>query len=279
MLDKVKVLFLVVLYEQNFKTSETLKTLIQIQDQLQNSSLIIWDNSIIPQTNLQEIKSNYPKIKNIEYFANSNNTPLSKVYNYIFENKLAGSEYVTILDHDTFLTESLIKELLTITSQRSYNLILPKIFCDGILISPAKLYYFKGFYFKSIPANKIKSKFLTAINSCMTIKVAYIVENNFRYDENLKFYGTDDNFMKTFQENCDYAYILNSKINHKLNYFSEEPIKKKVWRFQNMMFGVIYLNKHNLILKLTTTAYVFLISIKESIKNKSLKFIYFKWKS
>jgi GT2 family glycosyltransferase len=277
--EKLKIIFLIVLYEKNFETSQTLKSLIQVQKKINYSSIIIWDNSKLPQTDINEIKNKLSDINNIEYFSNSMNTSLSSIYNYFFENKIKGYDYITLLDHDSILTDNFIIELLDVAVQKKHNLILPKIISNGKLVSPAKLFYFKGKFFKKLTQNVIKTKFLTAINSGMTIKASYIIETKFRYDENLKFYGTDDNFMKTYQKHCDHAYVLNSKIKHELNYFSNEPNTQKVWRFKQMMFGIIYLNDDNVFLKFITTLYVFLISIKECIKNRNLNFIYFKWKS
>ena len=279
MYKKKDILFLVVLYEQDFKTSITLKSLIKIQNLLINSSVFIWDNSVLPQTNYTEINSQFPKIEKVEYYTNSNNTPLSTIYNYMLDKKVSDFNYITLLDHDTNLTENFIKELLDTTNQNNYNLILPKIYYNEKIVSPAKLYYFLGFHFNEITINKISTKYLTAINSGMTIKTSYISDHKFRYDENLKFYGTDDYFMKTFQKNCKYVYVLNSKIYHTLNYYSDEQLSKKVWRFHQLMFGIIYLNKDNFLLKFLSYSYVFIKSLKESFKYKSLKYIYYIWKN
>lgn len=274
-----KILFLVVLYEQDFNTSQTLKSIVKYQDLFANSSVIIWDNSKEAKTDIEEINSKLNKILDVEYFTNSINTPLSQVYNFIFENKIFEHDYISLLDHDSELTKDLIYELLKVTSQKTHNLILPRIIFNSRIVSPAKLYFFKGIYFKKILDNQISTRYLTAINSGMTIKTSYLINTKFRYDENLKFYGTDDYFMKFFQKNSDFVYILDSKINHTLNYFSDEPITKKVWRFKQMMHAIIYLNDESFVLKLLTSIYVFFLSIKESISNRSLKFILLIWKN
>lgn len=277
-----KNLILIILYNRGIHNSETLQCLQQNRDELYSSDLLIWDNSPLPAVSLPELQKAFSGIS-VDHKHTSENYGLSKIYNEVINNYLQTHNYLILLDHDTSVTKTYLQEINTLsagTTLGSPYLLLPVIKFGQKIVSPARLYHFLGKYFEKLPQGAYPTKHLTAINSGMAISFDYFRESGFRYDEYLLFYGTDDYFMKKFQQYADECYILQSKIEHSLNYFdADEPIDKKAHRFREIMKGVIYLNRSGLVLKISAKTYVIVKAIRESIKHKSLKFLNVVWKS
>lgn len=275
---KAKNIFLVVIYNKDLISSETLSSLMRLKSVLKEVDICIWDNSSNPTVNQQEIKNAFKDVNNVFYYASGENVSLSRIYNYVINHYLINYKYLTIFDHDTYVTYEFLSELLITTKKLKHDLILPKIVSNGRLVSPARLYYFLGSYYDKIDTNLKIDKYLTAINSGMTIRSEYFFKTGFQYDENLRFYGTDDYFMKRYCENLNPVYILNSLLTHQLNYYTDEELEKKVWRFREIIDGLIYNNSTNFFLKFMAFTYSVVKSIREAIKHRSWKFLFFTWK-
>jgi GT2 family glycosyltransferase len=274
----MKSIILVVLYNRDLETSETLQSLIKNKDVLSNVDIFIWNNTSDPKIDPSLLQGIFGNI-DVFYHSDGINTSISKVYNHLIGNYLCNYKYLTILDHDTTITDTFLTELLSAMEQEKANLILPRILSRGKIVSPAKLYFFLGSYYKNIDVDFIKAKHITAINSGMTIRSDYFFESGFRYDENLDFYGTDDDFMISYCKNDSRVQVLRSTLEHDLNYYSDEDVERKAWRFNQFTKGLLYNNRHMPVLKLLAMSYVLILALRESIKYRSLKFFYLKWKN
>lgn len=97
-----------------------------------------------------------------------------------------------LLDQDSIFGPEYFQEFYNAEKRSNVDLFLPKIMHKGRIISPTKIYYAKGFYYKEIASGFISSKKLGAINSGMIISSKYLIRTRFSYDIRLGNYCTDD---------------------------------------------------------------------------------------
>jgi hypothetical protein len=208
--------FLVVLYKMSLSESPTLRAIVDYFPSNDNRysdecELIIWDNS--PISCEQELDA-FRQSTSLEvgFVHSPQNTPLSKVYNHVSRD-LKNSEYLTLFDQDSFLSAAFFTELRK-AQLECWPLILPKVECNGVLISPGTRFFAKGKLLKHVMQGVIASKNLLAINSGMSVQGK--VFKNITYDERLMFYGTDTYFMKQYEKYFPHAYLLDATIHHSL---------------------------------------------------------------
>ena len=174
--------------------------------------LVIWDNSPYFQgeeVNLIKNKLRFPVL----YRHTPENLSLSVIYNMVAK-EIKDEEYLVLLDQDTLLPGEYFQELGTL-QERGYPLILPRVYCNGKLVSPGKRFFCKGRLLKDISPGVISSKNLLAINSGMAIR-----GNVFKvvlYDERLRFYGVDTYFMRQYEKFFKEAFVMASKVKHSLS--------------------------------------------------------------
>lgn len=207
---------LVVLYKTAPNSSPTIQSIIDFYsakrlDCCDEYEMIIWDNTPQSQAEtLEKLRASCPI--QIRYISTPKNTSLSKIYNTV-AGELQDDEYLTLLDQDSFLPKEYFIELREVQSS-GQQLILPRVKCGGILVSPGTRFFCKGKLLKDINPGLTASKNLLAINSGMSAKGS--VFKKIPYDERLMFYGTDTYFMKQYEKQFSHAYVLNATLNHSL---------------------------------------------------------------
>jgi hypothetical protein len=195
---------------------------------------------------------------NIDYVHTPENLSLSKIYNTV-SSEIEINEYITLLDQDTELSTEYFLELARLQNQGE-TLILPKVACGEIIVSPGKRFISHGMLVQNIETGPINSKNLLAINSGMSISGA--VFRKFQYHTQLRFYGTDTYFMRFYEMHFRKAYVMNSMIQHSL---AERENKDKKWRKSHIKeklrtFEIIFSN--SLVEILFSRIHIFLIKIK-----------------
>ena len=274
-MSKLKIL--VVLYNKELFNSETCLSLIGLRESLKSciEELFIWNNSsvLLSAVNKQSFETKMNNVK-ILYLEDGVNHPLSEIYNVIIS-KIDSNGLLILFDHDSkFSDDYLIRLLESEKENPSINLFLPKIYYSKLLVSPARQIYFYGKYIKDIQSGVISSRFLTAINSGMAIRCRYLKEDFPLYDEDIKFYGTDNDFMWKYSQQNRYAYVLNVALFHTLNYYEEGDLESKLRRFSDMKNGMrVRMKKINNFVYGLSLIYWFLYSCKMSLKYKSLLFL------
>lgn len=243
-----KFLILVVLYNKTLNESDTLKSLLSEEYDFCDSCLVIWDNSSMPHLTESDKVEISQKIK-LEYHCNQKNESLSVIYNKMIDEYSDHFSFLILLDHDTKLPLDYFSKIENSSDYMSEKcaLMLPQIFSNNQLVSPAKMYFFYGRYLKKATNGYMSTKYVTAINSGMVISMEVFRKNRFRYDTQLNLYGIDDYFMREYSRRFSSIYIIDSVLKHSLDFFSEsEPIEKKYRRFKNMINAILYLNKSNI---------------------------------
>jgi len=219
MMSDHKVLFIVVIYKMTLRNSETIKSLEACERALNGCTLAIYDNSPSAQEFSREKASFEKHGCKLSYDSTSENLALSTIYNCAIERLLAGEyTHLCLLDQDSRFDSSFVCALRGAIDSHSPELLLPKIFFKGHLVSPTKRFFLKGFYFSKISVGFIGSKYLSAINSGLSISRDFFLATGFRYDSGLRFYGTDDFLMARFKATGFAAYILPVSFEHDLTF-------------------------------------------------------------
>lgn len=264
-----KILLLIVNYNLEIQSSKTIESLKKIDFDMLNFEYdtFIWDN--IPRKNNGIIRKNI-----LEYYPSNENVPLSKIYNFAIKKFKNTHNYIIILDNDSCIKREYFFELeKTILENQKISLILPIVKSNHKIVSPAKLYFIKGKYFKKIKPGVAKSKNLSAINSGMAISMEYLKKSSFKYDEDLRFYGTDTYFMKKYQKIEDKLFILNFVLEHSLSAHNIENVEKKLFRYNDFKNGMKVIYKNNVFKLFLVIVYLKLLDIKMFIKNKNIRFL------
>lgn len=270
---------LIVIYNKAPKNSTTILSLSQIDNKFKPYiRCLICDNSKnkLNPTQEDELKLMLKDIRYEYIYNNGLNKPLSKIYNETI-NKLLIHEYLIIFDDDSVFNSDLFEESSnSISANKGINLFLPIVYDNEKIISPAIMKGFKGHYLKNIQPGVINSKNITAINSGMIIKGQYLKNKFIGYDERIKFYFTDNDFMYKFTLDNKALYILNYKMHHTLNFYLRgESFEKKKKRFKDLRRSyLILMRRKGIFMYYITQIYLFIYSIKFSIQQRDIRFIF-----
>lgn len=269
------IFILVVLYNKTLRNSDTLKGLIDSSEQLRNMNALVfvWDNSPSQFLNNNDIGFLQERFS-FQYYHCPNNKPLSFVYNNVIEKFLHLQEYkyLVVLDDDSKISPQYFDELKDILrSNNDLDIILPVAKNNDLIISPAKLFFVKGNYFKEIKSGVYKGKLL-AVNSGMVIARSFIERINFRYDARLLSYGTDNYIMNVANSRHAKYYIMNSIFEHGYSFYDSDDFDKKAEVFRQIKRANRIAFSQNAFQVLMINMYNFASSLKNAVKHRSLKF-------
>jgi hypothetical protein len=237
--------------------------------------VVIWDNSQ-KQLGSEERMHLFETMSpfDLEYLSNGENCYMSVIYNKVIKT-LNYNEYLILLDHDsTFNIDYFTNLSKAIVDNPNINLFLPIIKSQNKIVSPANFFYFKGSYWKEKKLGVIKSRYITAINSGMAISGKYLQTHFPGYNEHLKFYGTDNDFMNKYIKDNKTLFVLNVEIQHVLNFYESISIEDKITRYKWMKeAALINSQSKGIIIHILNKFYFVLFSIKLAIANKDSRFI------
>lgn len=264
---------LTVIYQSNISTSETLMSLVQHQQSLEDTQLICWDNSPTPLPN-SEIKI-IEKLGNKSlYFHSATNESLSSIYNHIAVTYLEQQDHLVFFDDDTTIPLAYFRSLEHAIKQHTgVNLFLPTVSANNQIVSPAFDYIIKSKRLATqLAPGVMSSRNLTAINSGMAIS-ATVFKNGFRYDESLKFYGTDNYFMNRYRKRYRDLVILDVVLTHQLTFEDTDELEKKIAVFKEVKRASLIINSGNFAHYTLALLNNIIVSIKLVIKYRSFKFL------
>lgn len=217
----MKLLYVVVLYEQNFFNTNVYRTLIRKEEQ---HFLFVYDNSSQAKHLKSEFKGKW------EYIHDPANGGLSKAYNKaaLFA-KRNGFEWILLLDQDTIFSPCILKSYERIQSKYpEIKLIVPSVKIEkGTYISPTKIHWWGNRSSKMIP-NGILSLFkYSPINSGMLIQVSAFWEVG-GYNEKVKLDYSDYQFIERLRKKYPSFYVMKETILQNFSSLVDSiPIKKK----------------------------------------------------
>lgn len=220
----MKNIILVVLYNEIITESQTFTSLVKAflnkKGMADNYTVLFWDNSTA-EVNKNYIDKALVSIKEVGLAAKYVNTPeniaLSKIYNRVINEFIEERDYLFILDQDSDFDEGYFSSFHNITSKNNPDIILPIVNFKEQIVSPTKVFYLKGFYYKKAPHGFISNRNVSAINSGMIVSFSYIKKKTFRYNEKLRNYCTDDDIMQFVRKNETTVYVMDYAFEHDLS--------------------------------------------------------------
>lgn len=267
----IDITILICLYNKDIYASDTIQSLLKSNFAKFNATVFIWDNSLISlsKDSIEFLKNNF---SNLIYKHTPENIVLSKVYNEVIDSLYNKNSYLMLCDDDSDIPNLFFQVLAKqIEENPTINLFLPQIFCDSILISPAKDYIIITSYIKNLKKGILQSKYVTAINSGMVMSNR-VFNDGFRYDENLRFYGTDNYFMYHYLKNNNNLMVLDAKFTHSLSFNTSDDIKNKLRIFREIRRANKIIYSKDFFKRQIVSFNNFLVAIKLCLKHKTLKF-------
>jgi hypothetical protein len=261
----------VVLYKCNPERSLSIQSLLKAGSHV--FELFVWDNSpeSLPQQDVDKLRSQIPSVT---YIHTPENVSLALIYNKV--SKLSHGSFLLVLDQDTSFNESfflLARE--AINQNQEISLFVPFIEKNGKIFSPGNYQIVKGKYWKTLKTGLVNVSNKVAVASGMIIKLDYILKNFPVFDERLKLYGIDSDFILEYARKNEYFFVLDYNLNHSLSIHDEEPLDKKVFRFKDMRSAIMIISKKRTRMHyLAALLYTSYLSVKYLLKYRSLKFIF-----
>lgn len=194
--------------------------------------IFIWDNSPSPQST-NELNGFSTRLKcETEYRNTPENISLAKIYNAIIDEN---PDFATVcfFDQDSQFDRAYFQTLTGAGSEApEIGLFLPLIIHNNTIVSPGHFHYFKGKYWESIHYGIVKTKNTTAIMSGIAVRMSHLAKFGI-FDERLKIYGVDTNFMIRFSRENDLLYVMDVPFQHDLSDFNDEAASVKIKRFED----------------------------------------------
>lgn len=263
---------LVVLYKKTDTESIAISSLISNRFYLDGKvNIILWNNT--PEV----------PIENREQFHrifSGNNEYLPCIYNSVATEVFKSPEDILMIsdddtDYSNLNFEEIISEIQCIKScpRNNVGVFIPKIFSNGVLVSPGKRFLFKGRRLKKIESGFYPSKNTLAINSGTIITYDCFKKMSVLFNQNLRFYGTDTNFFVRYEKYFSYLYILNFDINHSLSENLKESIQRSYFRWQDHFYAMrITFQYFPVWIRMLLSIYILYMRFKLSLRYRSLIF-------
>lgn len=280
-MNNITISILVVLYNTSIRDSSTIKSIIKsvlkLKSRNASYNLLLWDNSYSSSSeDVVRLFCNEMLQNGVyaSYKHSPENKPLSEVYNNFISTYKDISDYLMIFDQDSSFTSEFFNSVDDVLRVYRPDLILPIIKHKKHIVSPSKIYYIKGRYFKSPPCGNISSQHLSAINSGMVIASCYLSKTKFKYDNRLKNYCTDDYFMKQFRKNKGVVFVLDYVFEHDLSLSTlNENSTALKQRYNELINGREIVYSDNLMGWILIKIYFYFHRIYMSLRYKDLSYL------
>lgn len=274
----MRLLILVVLYRRHCNASETLRSLAACRKALEDSLVVVWDNS--PEhADEEQARWLGRSLPRAAYFHDAANPGLASVYNLMISRYLKQEtpetfDCLVLFDQDSEVGPAFFDELERARIQHpEIPLSLPLVTSHGRIVSPANLYGFKGSYWKKKRSGLMQSRYRTAINSGMAISAPYLRDEFRGYDERLQSYGSDNFFMQEYSKRHGQFVVLDCVVQHDLARFAPEPVEIKLRRHRENVNSLRLLNEGRGIHTWLAQAYCLVHNLRQAIKYRDLRFL------
>lgn len=277
---KTPYLLVVVLYGKQVKEANTFRSLFDFDSHLLQGRcrLQVWDNSPQP-LDPAEVNDlcNHLHWADVTYHHNEGqNIPLSTLYNRTIQ-LLRLDEILVILDDDSLFDSRLFQEAdRSIAEHPDVDLFLPVVYNGHDIVSPAAMRLFKGHYLHNVQSGLMSTRHRTAINSGMMIRARYLKNDFEGYDERIRFYFTDNDFMSRYRASHSHFYVIDYQLRHKLDFYARgESFETKSRRFRELRRSfLILMRRRGLIAYIATQIYMTIYSIKFAIIHRDIRYIF-----
>jgi GT2 family glycosyltransferase len=270
----MKMVVLVVLYKKRVSESETIQSLLNCINKEDLYKIILWDNSPFP-LQTSEIGLLTHSFSSFEYKHTPENISLAKIYNITIKENF-NSELLMLFDQDSVITISYFELLKKgINENPKINLFVPLVKNGDQVVSPGDFAFINGKYWHNERSGIVESKNKLAITSGMVIRMSYLLSNSFiGFDERLKLYGIDTQFMIQYQKCNSNFFVINYVLKHNLSLYENEDISTKIKRFRDHKFSLRIIMKSTTILQIIVLELVlFVKSFFLAVKNRNIYFL------
>ena len=222
--------FLVLLYGKEIQDSNTIQTLLQLDTELHNCKLVIWNNGP-DYLNRNAVALEHCTVEIVETV---NNLGLAKIYN-CFIDKVNAEQYV-IFDDDTNVTAEYLQSLSTLSSDNAGT---------PIINHHEKRYepVLNGRIFKGKPYTVVgENDILTSIGSGLVLGRNVISTIKYHYqqvfDERFILYGVDDTFFRRINTlRIAKLFMILPALSHSLSRLENENSQKKAFRLKERAYA------------------------------------------
>ena len=264
-----KLLALIVVYGCDPTDTSSMRSLVRCESGKCKLRIIVWDNS--------------PRSHDVDwtalgqtgaYISTPGNLGLSMIYNQVIAQHLQPDEHLLLLDQDSELpTDFLEKAATAIDANPTVDLFLPMVRANNRWASPVTYLCGWGRQWRAGVVGCIPSTRVCAINSGMIISSAYLLGSFPGYDERLRFYGTDTQFMLDYMDRRSRLCVIDSVIMHDLSFFSG-PSAKRAEKFATMRaaYDFIY-ERRPYIQRVAVKLVILAVSIRYAVRNRDLSFL------
>lgn len=252
-----KLAVLVVLYDCEPEKSASYLKLTESANSNSDISVCFWNNGpkgVLLDTN----------ISNIQLIETLNNISLAKIYNTFIESYKAENYF--ILDHDTFINETYLDELMM---TNFFGVSIPNISSNGKLYYPIIKKSYSPFS-KAVIANSNiyklnKVKVFLSIGSGICINNKMVAKFKFKFgsvfDERFYIYGVDTTFFVRLKKVNNSRVQVANNLEHSLSRIDEKEFS--LFRFQERAIENV------LLFRLYPSIFSFFRVIKFFIKNRN----------
>jgi hypothetical protein len=265
---------LVVLYKRRIFDSSTLVSIFDCSRQIPTGSIIsIFDNSPEPQKD-EDIEKFKTCGLSVDYQSFPENKALSKIYNEAIDLS-SNFDFMLILDQDSHLDDLLFSVFASAEIMNpSIDLFLPYIIVDFRVVSPGSWSLIKGKYWKKVRTGLVESRNNIAISSGMFIRRSLFNNSKIRFNEVLRLYGIDTDFMLQFQKVRSHFFVLNYAFKHDLSVFAKEDLEVKLRRFRDHIHSTRILSTASASSLIVTEIYIAFKRLQFSLKFGSFRFLF-----
>ncbi|WP_291475181.1 hypothetical protein [Acidovorax sp.] len=264
-----KLLALIVVYGCDPTDTPSMRSLVQCASGGCELRIIVWDNSPRPHD------VDWKALRQTgAYISTPDNLGLSTIYNQIITRHLQPDEHLLLLDQDSELPADFLEKAATaIDANPTVDLFLPMVRANSRWASPVTYLCGWGRQWRAGVVGCIPSKRVCAINSGMIISSAYLHGSFPGYDERLRFYGTDTQFMLDYMDRRSRLCVIDSVIMHDLSFFSG-PSAKRAEKFIAMRtaYHFIY-ERRPRIQRIAVKLVMLAVSIRYAVRHRDLAFL------
>ncbi len=262
----------IVLYNRSLEDSTSVRSIKNLAFSIP-FELFIWDNSLdaINSDNLNGLEA---IVGPFHYIHTPENISLAVIYNEV-SSKIREDDFLVIFDQDSDFDANLfLKASNAIRDNPDIDLFVPYVKLHGIIFSPGDHNYIKGKYWKNLQIGRVIANNKVAISSGMIIRNKYLIKFLPTFDNRLKLYGIDSDFVLAYGKRNEFFFVLDYNLGHHLSVNERESLEVKLFRFRDMCVATLIISKkkswgHYL----ASYMYIIYLSIKFGIQYRSLKFL------
>lgn len=237
------VCILVVVYGKHFSESTTLASLRLLDlSNVNKLNLKIWNNDEKNKFSNDDViryfadssLDDFDKLRYIEVINSSSNAPLSSVYNQVALSCKENYNILVLLDDDSFVPSNFINYMVDAYMVDAQRVKVPLAYSNNKLISPTKKNLSRISYIKE---GLVEGNDFSAIGSGLVIPTE--IFDFIRFDENLRFYGVDHDFIATLLD-FNKVEVVHVRLEHSLSTDVIDNRNFSLFKIDSLIYSMLY---------------------------------------